>query len=368
MSLLVYGANGYTGQLVVSALVQGGLQPIVAGRREDVVVSLAHRLGLEHRIFDLDLPKEVESGLDGVKVVLNCAGPFIYTALPLVDACLAARAHYLDITGEVMVFAKVAARDREAREAGVMLLPGAGFDVVPSDCLAAHLHQRLPSATRLRLAFKPSGGVSRGTALTGLEGAAEGGLIRRGGELVKVAAGHRTMEIDFGDGPRKAIAIPWGDVFTAHVTTGIPDIEVYMAARTRVRLAVRAMPVLAPLLARPAVQRLIQRRLNSRPAGPSEEVLRTRSMRLWGEASDGQGRVAVSRMRTPNGYELTRLTAADLAARALAADVRPGFQTPAGAYGADYVLGFPGVTREDVAEVQSPAARSSSSVGQHATS
>jgi short subunit dehydrogenase-like uncharacterized protein len=231
----------------------------------------------------------------------------------------------------------------------VMLLPGAGYDVVPSDCLAAHLHQRLPSATRLRLAFRPSGGLSKGTALTSLEGATAGGLIRRGGAITKVPAGHQTITVDLGRGPTKAIAIPWGDVYTAHVTTGIPDVEVYMSARARTRVAIRAMGLFGPVLALPAVQKLLRKRLNAQPGGPSADTRRTKQMLLWGEASDGPGgRVAVSRMRTPNGYELTRLTAADLAGRALAGDVHPGYQTPAGAYGAEYILKFPGVTREDV--------------------
>jgi short subunit dehydrogenase-like uncharacterized protein len=350
MSLLVYGANGYSGELIVGTLAEAGLRPILAGRRAEAIAPIAQRLGgLEHRAFELENPELIDRGLAGVTVVLNCAGPFSRTAVPMVEACLRVRAHYLDITGEVMVFAAVAALDAQARAAGVMLLPGAGYDVVPSDCLAAHLHQRLPSATRLRLAFRPSGGLSKGTALTSLEGATAGGLIRRGGAITKVPAGHQTITVDLGRGPTKAIAIPWGDVYTAHVTTGIPDVEVYMSARARTRVAIRAMGLFGPVLALPAVQKLLRKRLNAQPGGPSADTRRTKQMLLWGEASDGPGgRVAVSRMRTPNGYELTRLTAADLAGRALAGDVHPGYQTPAGAYGAEYILKFPGVTREDV--------------------
>ena len=348
MSLLVYGANGYSGSLIAGTLAEAGLRPILAGRRPEAIAALAERLGFEHRVFDLDRPQEIDRGLAGVTVVLNCAGPFSKTAVPMVAGCLRARAHYLDITGEVMVFAAIAARDAEARAAGVMLLPGAGFDVVPSDCLAAHLHRRLPAATRLRLAFRPSGGLSKGTALTSLEGAAGGGLIRRGGAITNVSAGHKTITVDLGRGPTRAIAIPWGDVFTAHVTTGIPDVEVYLAAPARTRLAIRAMGLFGPVLALPPVQSMLRKRVNAGPAGPDQEARRTRQMLLWGEVRDARGGVAVSRMRTPNGYELTRLTAADLAGRALAGDVYPGFQTPARAYGADYVLKFPGVTREDV--------------------
>ena len=353
MSLLVYGANGYSGELIAAHLAERGLRAILAGRRAEAVAPVARRLGFDSRTFDLGHPEQIDRGLAGVTVVLNCAGPFSRTAGPMVDGCLRARAHYLDITGEIMVFAAVAARDAEARAAGVMLLPGAGFDVVPSDCLAAHVGRRLPGATRLRLAFRAGGGLSRGTALTSFESAAGGGLVRRGGALTNVPLGHQTISVDFGRGPRPAISIPWGDVFTAHVTTGIPDVEVYLAAPVRARLALRAARLFRPLLASGPVRRLIRSRLDARPGGPDENIRKTRDMLLWGEAGDAQGRAVVSRMRTPNGYELTRLTAVDLAARALAGEVQPGYQTPARVYGADYVLGFPGVSREDVSETNS---------------
>jgi short subunit dehydrogenase-like uncharacterized protein len=348
MSFIVYGANGYTGALVAELAAQRGLPLIVAGRRADEVTALATRLGVPHRVFGLDDPTQVDRGLAGAKVVLSCAGPFARTAGPLVSACLRARAHYLDVTGEVAVFEAVWRRDAEARAAGVMLLSGAGFDVVPSDCLAAHLHQRLPSATQLRLAFQAVGRMSRGTAITSVEGVAGGGLVRRDGKLTPVPSGHRTITVDFGRGPRKAIAIPWGDVFTAYVTTGIPDIEVFLAAPAAMRTVLRLTRVLGPLLATAPLQRLLKARIRAGAAGPTTEQRQQGRSLLWGEARDPAGQVVVSRLQTPEAYELTRLTAVAIAERALAGDAPVGFQTPARAYGKDFVLGFPGVERQDL--------------------
>src|SRR5207302_5159645 len=177
----IYGANGYTGQLIAELARDGGDEPVLAGRSAAKVRSLAERLGLPWRAFPLEQPD-----LREVKLVLHCAGPFSATSRPMVDACLAARAHYLDITGEVEVFESVFARDAEARERGVVLLPGTGFDVVPSDCLAASLQQRLPSATKLELAFASLGRASPGTLKTSIEALPRGGMVRRGGKLVRV--------------------------------------------------------------------------------------------------------------------------------------------------------------------------------------
>jgi short subunit dehydrogenase-like uncharacterized protein len=349
--LIVYGANGYTGELIARRAVERGLGPVLAGRRQEAVAALAGELAVEARAFALDDPAAVAEGVRGATVVLNCAGPFSRTAGPLVDACLRVRAHYLDITGEVEVFAALAGRDAEARAAGVMLLPGAGFDVVPSDCLAAHLHRRLPTARALRLAFQPASdgrsAMSRGTALTTLEGVGKGGLVRKGGALTRVPAGHRTIRVDLGDGPVKAIAIPWGDVFTATVTTGIPDVEVFIAVPLAARAMLRLTRVVGPLLNGRSAQRFLAARIRAGAAGPSDEARRRGRTRLWGEASEGERRVATV-LATPDGYELTRLTAVALAEHALRGEARPGFQTPARAYGADFILQFPGVQRKDV--------------------
>src|SRR5262249_40507376 len=157
---------GYTGELIARLAAERGHRPVLAGRNADALRPLAAELGLESRAFALDDPAAVAKGIAGAPLVLPCAGPFARPHKAMAAACLASRAHYLDITGEIAVFESLARRDREAREAGVMLLPGAGFDVVPSDCLAAHLKRRLPEATHLALGLQAMAGVSRGTART----------------------------------------------------------------------------------------------------------------------------------------------------------------------------------------------------------
>src|SRR5262245_54603425 len=173
--LLIYGANGYTGSLIAREAVARGQRPVLAGRKAPALGALADERGREPRVFALDDPAAVSAGFRGVRAVLHCAGPFARTSRPMADACLRERVHYLDITGEVAVFEALAARDAEAKAAGVLLLPGVGFDVVPSDCLAAHLKRRLPAATSLALGFSSRGRVSRGTATTVAENLGGGG-------------------------------------------------------------------------------------------------------------------------------------------------------------------------------------------------
>jgi short subunit dehydrogenase-like uncharacterized protein len=346
-NFLIYGANGYTGALLARAAVMAGQGPVLAGRNAAALAALAAELGLEPRLFALDDPAAVAEGIRGVAVVLHCAGPFAHTSRPMADACLRTGTHYLDITGEAAVFEALAARDAEARAAGVMLLPGAGFDVVPSDCLAAHLKRRLPSATHLALGFQSLGRLSRGTAKTMAENLDGGGLVRQERVLRRVHAAWKTRVIDFGTGPVKAMTIPWGDVATAFHSTGIPNIEVYTAASLGLRLAARASRHVGWLLRAPFVQRFLKRRIQAGPPGPTdEERVRGRTF-LWGEATDPTGRKVVSRLRGPEGYTLTVRAALAVVGRVLAGAAPPGFQTPARAYGPDFVLGLEGVTRED---------------------
>ena len=325
-----------------------GLRPVLAGRSEAPVARLAAELGLSHRTFALDDASAVDAGLDGMGLVLHCAGPFSRTSRPMADGCLRRSVHYLDITGEGTVFAALARRDGEARAAGVTLLPGVGFDVVPSDGLAAHLARRLPGAARLTLAFQAIGQPSRGTALTALEGLHLGGMIRRGGKLTRVPAAWRRRDFDFGRGPVRCMTIPWGDVWTAWHTTGIPDIEVYMAAPPLLRVLATASRLIGPVLGSGPVQRGLAAWVRSRLTGPDAAArARGRSL-LYGEVEHADGRRAAARLTAPEGYAFTALAAVECAERVLAGQARPGFLTPSLAFGPDLPLAIAGVERVDL--------------------
>lgn len=346
--VVIYGSTGYTGRLIVEEALRRGMRPVLAARNADALRAQAEPLGLEWRRAAVDDPAALDAALAGATVVLHCAGPFSHTWRAMSDACLRARAHYLDITGEIAVFEGLAARDAEARSAGIMLLPGAGFDVVPSDCLAAHLARRLPGAVSLSLAFRALGGASRGTLSTMVEGLGNPGAVRRDGKIIPVPPAWHTRRIDFGDGKlRDATTIPWGDVSTAYHSTGIPNVAVYVSMRPALRRAMIASRPFAPLLRRGFVKRFLLSRVRSGPAGPSAQARAKGASFLWGEAVAADGRRVVSRLRCADGYTLTAQTAVHLALKALGGSAPPGFQTPSRAYGADLILDIPGVSQVD---------------------
>lgn len=346
--LLIYGANGYTGALIARTAVAQGLRPRLAGRNQQAVAALAAELNLDHCAFALEDRAALHDALHSATLVIHCAGPFAHTSRLMADACLHTHTHYFDITGEAAVFEALAARDSEARATGVMLLPGVGFDVVPSDCLAAHLKARLPTACYLTLAFQALGRMSRGTATTAVENIHRGGLVRRDGVLTPVPAAHKTRAIDFGRGPRVAVAIPWGDVATAFYSTGIPNIEVYMALPTSARRLMLAGRAFSWLFKTYPVQRILTWLVGNQPPGPSDAERAQGFSLLWGEVRDAAGTTRTTRMRTPEAYTLTALTAVAAARKVLAGQAPPGFQTPARAYGADFIMEIPGVSREDL--------------------
>lgn len=349
MTFLLYGANGYTGSLIARLAIERGLRPILAGRNPAAVETLAGESGLPFRIFGLDVPASIDKGLSDVKVVLHCAGPFSRTSKAMVLGCLRAKAHYLDITGEIEVFENVPRRDAEAKAAGVMLLPGAGFDVVPSDCLAAHLKRRLPDATRLRLALYSSGRPSRGTLTTVAEHLGRGSVVRRDGKLAFIPAGTRTIDVDFGDGRRRrCMTIAWGDLATAYRSTGIPNIEVYMASPAALRRAFRLSNVVAPLLRTAWATRIAVAVVRRRPEGPTPPERSRNRCVIWGEATSDSGETVAARLTMPDGYVVTARTSLACVEKVLAGHAPAGYQTPSTAYGADFILGIPGIGRVDL--------------------
>jgi short subunit dehydrogenase-like uncharacterized protein len=346
-ALLVYGAAGYIGELTVRAALDRGLRPVLAGRDPVRLASMAAALGLDYVAADLTDTASLDRSLTGVSTLLNAAGPFSRTWQPLVDACLRHRVHYLDLTGEVGVFEAIRARGGEARRLGIVLLPGVGFDVVPSDCLAAHVAAQLPGAETLRIAVSGLELVSRGSARTLAELAGRPTFVRRGGRLTTVPAGSLERKFDYGSGPSPSVAVNWGDLATAFDTTGIANIETYFEATPLVRGIVGAERVLGPLLSAPPVQSLMETFASSLPPGPDVAARAARSAVIVAEADHPSGRTVRSRLRTPEAYTLSARTAAAVAAEVLAGNCVPGFQTPARLYGADYILEFDGVTREE---------------------
>ena len=345
---LIYGAYGYTGALIAQAAVEQGMQPVLAGRNAEKLRPLAERLNLESRPFSLEDPDAVQAALSGIRLVLHCAGPFVHTWQPVFEACLRAGVHYLDITGEVGVFEALAACSAQAKQAGITVLPGVGFDVVPSDCLAAHLKKRLPGAARLALALRGLGGISQGTALTGVENLSQSSMIRRGGQLTPVPAGRKTRRVDFGRGPVLATAVAWGDISTAYYSTGIPNIEVYMPMGGAQRALMQWNRLLGSGIASQALKKLLQKIIRAQFAGPTDEQRARGLGLLWGEVVDNLGRRAVSRLTTPEPYTLTALAALEAVRRVLNDAVPTGFQTPSLAFGSNFILEIPGSVREDL--------------------
>jgi short subunit dehydrogenase-like uncharacterized protein len=345
-SWLLYGANGYTGELIAREAVRRGQTPILAGRNRAALEALSDELNLTLRVFNLDDPQAIAAGLQDCAVVLHCAGPFAHTAKPMIEACLHTHTHYLDITGEIAVFEMAATYDAVARMAGIMLLPGVGFDVVPTDCLAAQLRSQLPSATQLTLAFRGLGIMSRGTALTGLEGMATGGTVRRAGKLIPVPTAWKTRRIDFGNGrgPVATITVPWGDVSTAYYTTGIPNIEVYLAFKPWSTRIIKISRYFHWLLGSAPLQSYFKSQVQLMPRGATAEQRARSSSYIWGEVRDDAGRVMTARLKTPDGYTLTVLSSLVIVGRALGGHTPIGFQTPARAYGADLIFSIEGVT------------------------
>lgn len=346
--ILLYGANGYTAQLIIQRAKEKGVQLIIAGRNAPLVGQIAQRHHLEHRVFALDNPAEIRKGLAGISVVIHAAGPFKFTAQPMVEACVKNKTHYLDITGEIEVFEKCASYDKQAKEAGIMVMPGAGFDVVPSDCLAAHLKSRLPDATHLQMAFAGGSGLSQGTAKTAVENLGRGGAVREHGKIKVVPNAHKTLEIDFGGKKFLTVCIPWGDVSTAWRSTGIPNIEIYTGANSKMVLAMRCANALGWLLRTKAVRQYLKKRIESGPPGPSDTRRGKSRSYFWGKATNSTGNTCVATQETPEGYTLTAMTVVAIAQHVLKGNFKAGYQTPAMAYGADFILEMENCSRKDV--------------------
>ena len=345
--LVIYGAYGYTGRLITEVCKSKGITALLSGRSEEQLQKLGKEFSFDSRAVSIEDAVALRKLVSEAKAVVHCAGPFAQTAKQMASACLESSTHYLDITGEHEVFACLHSLDGQARQAGIMLMPGIGFDVVPTDCLAAHVKNRLPEATHLQLAFAglPTG-VSRGTARTATQSFGKESLVRINGTLQSVGKKPKTTVIDYGEKKLNSVCISWGDIVTAWHTTGIPNIEVYMAASPGLVNSIRFALRWGWFFQWGPVKRFILKKINQRPAGPSEEVLGTGKTLVFGKAWRGDKSVE-SRLVTTNGYRLTADMAVIIAEKVVKGNFKTGFSTPAACYGPDLVLEAPRTNRYD---------------------
>jgi short subunit dehydrogenase-like uncharacterized protein len=309
---------------------------------------MASALSLEWRTACVDDPDGLRSMLTSVSVLMNTAGPFTTTAMPLIDACIDSGAHYLDITGEAGVIEETTRAHDAAVRRGVMLMPAVGFEVVASDCLAAHVARRLPAAMVLRLGFHKSQPSSRGSLRTCIDTNGQGVLVRRHRKLVRVPPGSLVHYFDFGQGPQMSLAVSLGDVSSAYFSTGIPDVEAYLCATLPIWCAITANQYWGWLLSTPSFRALLKTQLELLTADPTAHERNTGWGALVAEATDANGRCVRSRLRTGDVYWYTAQSAVAVAEKCLSGEFRPGFQTPSQVYRADFALSFESTSREDL--------------------
>ncbi|OYD90070.1 hypothetical protein CDG76_32505 [Nostoc sp. 'Peltigera membranacea cyanobiont' 210A] len=342
--VLLYGATGYAGKLIAESAKNNGLELILAGRNQSSLAAVANELSLDFRVFGLDDPQAIARSLEDIIAVINCSGPFSKTSKPLVDACLQTKTHYLDIAGEVPEFQALQARDAEAKSAGIMLLPGVGFGVVPTDCVAAYLKHKLAVATRLILIYETVGGVSQGTANTVLPTLHHIGVVREAGKLIPSRPASKRRKVDFGYGSVTAVTNPWrADIITAFQTTGILNIEVYTVFPNPVRFLMESSQYLGWLFNLSLFQSTLASLIKTLPTGPTVAERAKGQVRVIGIAEDETGQQVTAKLLGPEAYDFTALAAVAVIKRVIKGEVKVGFQTPASVYGADFVLEIPGV-------------------------
>lgn len=348
-TIIVYGSYGYTGRLIVAELKKKSFNIILAGRKHEALQKQSIETGYPFEVVDVPDSINLKKLLSKASHVIHCGGPFRFTAKQMVDACLETKTHYTDITGEWQVFELLAGYDEAAKKAGIQIMPGTGFDVVPSDCLAVHLKKRLPSATHLQLAFAMvPGGMSRGTKKSMTESLGFGGIMRKNNELVPFTLGKDVLDLDFGKFTAKTTRIQWGDISTAWRSTGIPTIEVFAGASSDSIRGLRISNYVGWLLRQRWMKNFLLRKIDQGNAGPSDQQLETGKCYLRGQVWDAAGNTKTSLFNGPNAYLLTAKTAVLIAEKIMAGNFSSGYQTPAMQYGENLVLEIEKTQRIDI--------------------
>ena len=339
--LMLYGANGYSAKLIIEELIPRNIMPILAGRNESVIKNLAAEYNCEWKAFDLSDEIKLIESLKNVHTLLNCAGPFKYTAKDLIDACLLAKTNYLDITGEMPVMHLAFSLRKSAKKNGIVILPSVGFDIIPTDCLAKRLSEKMPDATHLKLGLiNKRGKISRGTFLTTLEFLGGKGKIRRSGNVVDSRIGEFKINFKRKEFTFYGISIPWGDVYSSYHSTGIPNAEVYLAVPKFVSIISPLLLFFMKLLRVQSVKNIVGNYIKEHYTGPTVEERESAETYIWGMVENGKGEKIEEVYQVQEGYNLTAKGAAECSVRVLNNNLPPGTYTPSMAFGSDFLESF----------------------------
>lgn len=343
-SWMLYGATGYTGTLIAEEAVRRGHSPILAGRNPDKLRVLAQRLGLEWLAFSLEDKHALLDAAKSVGLMLHVAGQFSASCELMMDACLAGKSHYLDISNEIAVLQAAQKRHHLAQERGVSLIPGVGFGTVASNCLVRHVCEQITEPVSLKIVMSPYVAQrSAGAAKSTLETIANGGYVRRLGALVSTPFGAGAKRIRIENGEHNVLPVPSGDLEAAYMTTGIPNITVYMVTTLNPIIARFALPLVQILLSWTTLRQWLARRIDDRPTtNVAKPAAENRRSWLWAQAADCHGNVFEAQLETGEGYEFTS-SASIQAIEHVLRQIPCGASSPATAFGADFVLKIEGV-------------------------
>ncbi|MFJ6674751.1 saccharopine dehydrogenase family protein [Actinosynnema sp. NPDC091369] len=248
--VLVYGATGHTGRFVVDELLRRGLTPVVAGRSAERLAALSPRhANLERRVVGVEDPDLLRRAVAGVGAVVNCAGPFLDTALPLARAAVGAGAHYLDVTAEQpVVRALYRDLDAPARAAGVAVVPAMAFYGGLADLVVTAALDGGSRADEVEVAI----GLDRwwptaGTRITGDRNTAPRVVIR-GGELTELEspAPSGTWPYPSPLGDQAVVELPFSEVITIARHLDVGELRSYLTTASLDDLRDTATPAPTP--------------------------------------------------------------------------------------------------------------------------
>jgi short subunit dehydrogenase-like uncharacterized protein len=345
--VLLYGAYGYTGRLTTELAAAKGLDVVLAGRNERALTALGARVHLPTRVVGLDDVVQLSRALSDIACVVHMAGPFVLTSAPMLSACLATRTNYIDITGEIEVFEAMWSREDDIKQAGITVVPGAGFDVVPTDCLAAYVAGKLERPTALTMALRGLESASQGTLRTAVRQVSKPVLCRRSGRIVPLDD-RSLCWIDFGSGFEPCVPVSWGDVATAFHTTGARNITVYFRRTSLLRAADVLGGMFGPVMRSRFGQVGLAAIVRRFPEGPSQAERGRHRATIWSETIDSSGKSFRAMLSTPDAYDFTANCALEISLRISALPAALGLVTPAQAFGADFVVSLPGCARTDL--------------------
>lgn len=336
---IIYGATGYTANLIIKKAIQMGLPPVLAGRDRSKISSVAKKYGLKYKVFEINDINVIQANIENSNLILNASSNYKLTAQPFINACLASGCHYLDLCGEISVLKKIFEYNELAKYGNITIIPNSGYHSIVTDCFAGYVANLIENPIELNYYLLDASIPSLGTLKSSLDAFLGGGFVLKYNNFENIKMGSIKTRVEHKNKALTLYASPMAELYLSHISTSIPNINVYLKIPLLYSLLLDYFGDYILKLLQSEKRTAILNLIDKFVKGPSEAINKKLKSMIGVNVKNLKGDSLTMWLEAPEAYDFTATLSVEAVKLALSG-LPSGVLTPIQAYGCNFLSKF----------------------------